>query len=125
MKRYTKKCAIWHAKNLAKSFGFTLAELLVSVLIISIIMVVLAPVMTRKHSNKVNVGGAGGGTVTRESKLFLYNLTDPDCTAVAGQNALDCTFRTGSGVKSINVVMVSGGGGGAGASTPNYDYGKK
>ncbi len=108
-----------------KKYAFTLAELLVSTLIISIIMVVLAPVMTRKHSNRVNINGAGGGTVTRESRLFLYNPTDPNCSAVAGQNALDCTFRTGSGVKSVNVVMVSGGGGGAGATTPNYDYGKK
>ena len=53
------------------------------------------------------------------------NPTDPNCSAVAGQNALDCNFTTGSGVKSMNVVMVSGGGGGAGATTPNYDYGKK
>ena len=114
-----------HLNSLKCKKGFTLAELLVSVLIISIIMVVLAPVMTRKHSNKVNVGGAGGGTVTRESRLFLYNPTDPNCSAVAGQNALDCTFRTGSGVKSMNVVMVSGGGGGAGGTPPTTEYGKK
>ena len=107
--------------------GFTLAELLVSVLIISIIMVVLAPVMTRRHSSSINAGsgGAGGATATQKSKLFLYNLTDPDCRAVSGQNALDCNFTTGAGVKSVNVVMVSGGGGGAGGTPPTTEYGKK
>ena len=107
-----------------KKYAFTLAELLVSTLIISIIMVVLAPVITKRVTSNINVSG-GGGSTKKESKLFLYNPTDPNCSAVAGQNALDCTFRTGSGVKSISVVMVSGGGGGAGATTPNYDYGKK
>ncbi len=107
-----------------KYSGFTLAELLVSVLIISIIMVVLAPVITKRVTSNINVSG-GGGSTKKESKLFLYNPTDPNCSAVAGQKSLDCGFRTGSGVKSISVVMVSGGGGGAGATTPNYDYGKK
>ena len=127
MKRYTKKCAIWHAKNLAKSFGFTLAELLVSVLIISIIMVVLAPVITKRVTSNINVSGSGGGSGSskQDNKLFVYNPTDPDCSAVAGQNALDCNFTTGSGVKSVNVVMVSGGGGGAGGTPPTTEYGKK
>ncbi len=124
MKRYTKKCAIWHAKNFAKSFGFTLAELLVSVLIISIIMVVLAPVITKRVTSNINVSG-GGGSTKKESKLFLYNPTDPDCSAVSGQSALDCNFTTGTGVKSVNVVMVSGGGGGAGGTPPTTEYGKK
>ena len=107
-----------------KKYAFTLAELLVSTLIISIIMVVLAPVITKRVTSNINVSG-GGGSTKKESKLFLYNPTDPNCSAVAGQNALDCNFTTGTGVKSISVVMVSGGGGGAGATTPNYDYGKK
>ncbi len=103
--------------------GFTLAELLVSTLIISIIMVVLAPVITKRVTSNINV--SGGGSTKKESKLFLYNPTDPNCSAVSGQNALDCNFTTGTGVKSINVVMVSGGGGGAGGTPPTTEYGKK
>ena len=116
-----------HLSSLKCKKGFTLAELLVSVLIISIIMVVLAPVMTRRHSSSINAGsgGAGGATATQKSRLFQYNLTDPDCRTVSGQNALDCNFTTGSGVKSVNVVMVSGGGGGAGGTPPTVEYGKK
>ncbi len=104
--------------------GFTLAELLVSTLIISIIMVVLAPVITKRVTSNINVSG-GGGSTKKESKLFLYNPTDPNCSAVSGQNALDCNFTTGTGVKSMNVVMVSGGGGGAGGTPPTVEYGKK
>ncbi len=107
-----------------KKYAFTLAELLVSTLIISIIMVVLAPVITKRVTSNINVSG-GGGSTKKESKLFLYNPTDPNCSAVAGQNALDCNFTTGSGVKSVNVVMVSGGGGGAGGTPPTTEYGKK
>ena len=114
-----------HLNSLKCKKGFTLAELLVSVLIISIIMVVLAPVMTRRHSSSINAGSGGAGSTSQASRLFLYNLTDPDCTAVAGQNALDCNFTTGTGVKSVNVVMVSGGGGGAGGTPPTTEYGKK
>ncbi len=107
-----------------KKYAFTLAELLVSTLIISIIMVVLAPVITKRVTSNINVSG-GGGSTKKESKLFLYNPTDPDCSAVSGQNALDCNFTTGTGVKSVNVVMVSGGGGGAGGTPPTTEYGKK
>ena len=106
-----------------KKYAFTLAELLVSTLIISIIMVVLAPVITKRVTSNINV--SGGGSTKKESKLFLYNPTDPNCSAVAGQNALDCNFTTGVGVKSVNVVMVSGGGGGAGGTPPTTEYGKK
>ena len=107
-----------------KKYAFTLAELLVSTLIISIIMVVLAPVITKRVTSNINVSG-GGGSTKKESKLFLYNPTDPDCNPVSGQNALDCNFTTGTGVKSVNVVMVSGGGGGAGGTPPTVEYGKK
>ena len=87
-------------------------------------MVVLAPVITKRVTSNINVSG-GGGSTKKESKLFLYNPTDPNCSAVAGQNALDCNFTTGTGVKSVNVVMVSGGGGGAGGTPPTTEYGKK
>ena len=105
-----------------KRYAFTLAELLVSVLVISIIMVVLAPVITRRVSDNVSV--SGGGSVKKNGKLFRFSLTDPNCVSVSGVNSRDCTFTTGSGVKSVNVVMVSGGGGGGGASNPNYEYDK-
>ena len=52
----------------------------------------------------------------KDSRLFKYDLTDTDCTQVSGQRTLSCKFTPKSGVKSVNVVMLSGGGGGAGST---------
>ena len=104
------------------SRGFTLAELLVSVLIISIILVVLTPVITRRISENIKITQAQN----YGSKLFLFDENDSDCQAIPGvTNALECNFTVPQGVQLINAVLVSGGGGGAGATTPSYEYGKK
>ena len=97
-----------------KRYAFTLSELLVSTLIISVIMVVLAPVITKRVSDNINV--TGGGSTKKDSRLFKYDLTDTDCTQVSGQRTLSCKFTPKSGVKSVNVVMLSGGGGGGGST---------
>ena len=105
-----------------KCFAFTLGEMLVSLVILSIILVTLAPVITKRVVENIEVDVAAS---RRSEKLFTYNTSNPDCSAVSGKNALDCTFKTGSGVKKVNIIMVSGGGGGAGATNPYYEYGKK
>ena len=104
-----------------KCFAFTLGEMLVSLVILSIILVTLAPVITKRVVENIEIGL----TSKKNEKLYTYDTANPDCSAVSGQNALDCNFKTGSGVKKINIVMVSGGGGGAGATNPYYEYGKK
>ena len=105
-----------------KCFAFTLGEMLVSLVILSIILVTLAPVITKRIVENIEVDVAAS---RRSEKLFTFDTTNPDCSAVSGQNALDCNFKTGSGVKKVNIIMVSGGGGGAGATNPYYEYGKK
>ena len=105
-----------------KCFAFTLGEMLVSLVILSIILVTLAPVITKRVVENIEVDVAAS---RRSEKLFTYNTSNPDCRAVSGKNALDCNFKTGSGVKKVNIIMVSGGGGGAGATNPYYEYGKK
>ena len=104
-----------------KCFAFTLGEMLVSLVILSIILVTLAPVITKRVVENIEIGLSS----KKNEKLYTYDTANPDCSAVSGQNALDCNFKTGSGVKKINIVMVSGGGGGAGATNPYYEYGKK
>ena len=102
--------------------AFTLAELLVSVLIISIVMVVLAPVITKRVTGE----NFTVSQVKNESKLFAPSIPDSLCHAISGvTNALECTFTVPQNVQKINAVLVSGGGGGAGATTPSYQYGKK
>ena len=115
-------------KRYAKLNAFTLAELLVSVLIISIIMVVLAPVLTKRAAmGDFGIGGGGSGSggsgSNKAGRLFLFDKTDSYCTeATDGENSLDCTFETGSGVQEVGVIMVSAGGGGAGATNPTRQY---
>ena len=108
-------------QNGSRRNAFTLAELLISVLIISVIMVVLAPVITRRVTDNFRMTQLKNAT-----HLFLYDKNDPDCKEVTGvDNVLDCTFTVPEGVKEINAVVVSGGGGGAGATLPTIEYGKK
>ena len=104
-----------------KKSAFTLAELLVAILIISIILVLFAPVITKRATDNFRMT-----QIKNSTHLFLYDKNDPDCNEIAGtDNALECTFTVPDGVKEINALVVSGGGGGAGATLPTIEYGKK
>ena len=103
-----------------KKRAFTLAELLVSILIISVILTLLAPVITRRTANITGIN------FQNESRLFLYDISDSDCTSSTdGTNSLDCVFKVPNNIEEISLVMVSGGGGGAGATNPTISYGQK
>ena len=104
-------------KHLNKE-GFTLAELLMAVLVISIIMVALAPVITKRVMDNVKVN-----IFKNDGELFLYSTTNPTCTpATDGQKSVDCIFTPPQGVNKVSAVIVSGGGGGAGAASPALTY---
>ena len=101
------------AKNRAN--GFTLAELTLALIIISIIMVALAPVVTKRVADNIKISNS----TLSEFKLYTYDeaATDSKCTpAPDGSHAYDCEFSAPTNAKSVSVVMVSGGGGGAGAT---------
>ncbi len=98
--------------------AWTLSELLVSTVIISIIFVVLAPMITKRFEDDIRTGSAQNDT-----RLYLYDTDDPDCTSESN-NSLVCKFVAPAGVKSINAIMVSGGGGGAGATNAGVAYDK-
>ena len=106
--------------------AFTLAELLVGILVVSVILTLLAPVITKRAKESISINGGGAGAGTVKSKLFIYNESDPDCTQAAGStNVLDCTFTAPQGVNRVNAVAVSAGGGGAGATQPTIETGKR
>ena len=118
------KKALRHAKpdKFKNSNAFTLAELLVSILIISVILTLLAPVITKRAKESFTVNSSA----QYESRLFLYDISDSDCTDPAdGTKSLNCKFTAPNDVEEISVVMVSGGGGGAGATNPTISYGQK
>ena len=100
------------AQKLKTHKGWTLSELLVCTVIVGIILVVLAPVLSRRFEEDIRTGAAQNDT-----RLFIYDENDPDCTSTQN-NSLVCKFVPPAGVKMINAVIVSGGGGGAGATVP-------
>ena len=105
-----------------KQNAFTLAELLVSILIISVILTLLAPVITKRAKESFSVSSSR----ENESRLYLYDINDSDCTSSTdGTNSLDCVFKVPNNIEEISLVMVSGGGGGAGATNPTVNTDQK
>ena len=106
--------SVYHPSVNSNKFGFTLAELLIAILISAVILTLLAPVITkRRNDTTVSTGNTG----TYKSKLYTYDTSNPDCTqAPSMQNTLNCNFTVPTGVNKINAVVVSPGGGGAGAT---------
>ena len=118
------KKTLRHAKpdKFKNSNAFTLAELLVSILIISVILTLLAPVITKRAKESFSVSSSR----ENESRLYLYDINDSDCTSSTdGTNSLDCVFKVPNNIEEISLVMVSGGGGGAGATNPTVNTNQK
>ena len=84
-------------QNLHKK-AFTLAELLTAVLVISIIMVALAPVITKRMKDNVSV--------TTDNKKGLEIFTNPGTY----------TFEFPIGINTLFIQGAGGGGGGAGST---------
>ncbi len=85
--------------------AFSLVELLMALLVASILMAALAPVMTKKFGESVNVNGIGN--YERQGYGRLFNNDD--------------TWKVPAGVNTVKITAV--GGGGAGGST-TYAYKK-
>ena len=81
-----------------KKTAFTLAELLTAVLVISVIMVALAPVITKRMKDNISV--------TTDNKKGLEIFTNPGTY----------TFDVPIGINTLFIQGAGGGGGGAGAS---------
>lgn len=84
------------------SHAFTLAELLTAVLVISVIMVALAPVITKRMSENVSV--------ETDRKRGEEIWTNPGTY----------TFSVPAGINTVEISGAGGGGGGAGAVSKNY-----
>ena len=82
-----------------KKSAFTLAELLTAILIISVIMVALAPVITKRMKDTVSV--------TTDNKKGLEIFTNPGTY----------TFDVPIGINTLFLQGAGGGGGGAGATS--------
>lgn len=81
-------------------FAFSLVEMLMALLVASLLLAALAPVVTRKFNENINVSGIGGGVKSDYSRTF-YD---------------DFEWAVPAGVNAINVTVVGGGGAGGGAT---------
>ena len=89
-------------------FAFTLAELLVSILILAIVLTLLTPVITKRVKSSLVIN-----STSYQSKIYTYDKSNPDCEEISGvDNVLRCKFTVPSGVSIINAIAVSAGGGG-------------
>ncbi len=106
MKSSSLISALYRAlSNLHKSTGaqfaaFSLVEMLMALLVASLLLAALAPVMTRRLGDNVNVNVNAGGTKSDYSRTFYE----------------DFEWAVPNGVNVINVTSVGGGGAGGGAT---------
>lgn len=101
--------------SIQKPFAFSLIEMLMALLVASLLLAALAPVMTKRFNENINLSNISAAD-NKDWKLYNYSSI---CTK-ASNNDNVCEyddFIVPEGVFSINVVMLSGGGGGAGATS--------
>ena len=96
---------IFAMKSFQKQAAFSLVELLMALLVASLLMAALAPVMTKKFGETVDVNSIGN--YERQGYGRLFNNDD--------------TWKVPAGVNTVKITAV--GGGGAGGST-TYAYKK-
>ena len=104
-----------------KQKGFTLAELLVTTIIVAFVLTLFAPIITKRALENMKTTSS-----TRNSKLYIYDELNPLCEKIPSiPDTLKCKFTVPSGVSKISAIAVSGGGGGAGATYPTLQNGVK
>ncbi len=107
-----------------KKAGFSLVELLMALLVASLLMAALAPVMTRKFGENVNITGnmTPAGTIKKTIELE-YNSND--CSDIKtdsdGSQYCEGEFEIPGGYNGyMNVTVIGAGGGGGSAPTAGY-----
>lgn len=107
-------------------YGFSLAEALITLLIISIITLASIPVITKKQRDKTNVRHGSFACYWKNGNLIgRYshngNITNASTKYVNGQAG--CVFDPPPGAKNFVITLVGGGGGGAAGDAENkYKY---
>ena len=111
-----------------KIFGFSLAEALITLLIVCLITLASVPVLTKKKRDLNSVSGQwictkrpvkdANGNVTGykhvvwNSRAPEGSIDNPDTWTVSGDGT-SCTFMPPIGAKNFAVTLIGGGGGGA------------
>ncbi len=115
---------------LKKSFGFSLAEALITLLIVCLITLASIPVLTKKKRTLNTTHGSWICTIDENDRHVIYSSTTNAWTP-SGQSD-KCTFVPPINARNFEVTIVGGGGGGASGytertkkiynSSPNEQY---
>ncbi len=110
-----------------KNNGFSLAEALMALLIVSLITIATIPVITKKTRMKEE-HGRWMCTIDKNTGDHIQWMTgssveasDSESWTVAGRN---CAFMPPSKAKNFSITAVGGGGGGAGAGSKSEVWDK-
>lgn len=111
-KIYREKFAIYK--------GFSLAEALITLLIICVIAIASAPVITKKHRAKLNLPhGVYACYWNGDNLVAKYSINDKESDGKvvydSEEGRYGCEFNPPTGAKNFVATIVGGGGGGAGA----------
>ncbi len=115
-----KKASFRHPEFVSGSkrqVAFSLVEMLMALLVASLLLAALAPVMTRKMTENVNVFGTGGGG-NAPAMFKCWDYDDPALQLASdgsGYKVLPEDFKIDD-AWIVNFILASGGGGGAGAT---------
>ena len=110
--------------NTKNKQAFSLVEILMSILIVSLIFVAMAPVFTKRMLPRKNQGIVytynGASNLSVPNSCFIANVDFEDGSYDETYSySPDCTeyeFQVPDGVNRINLTLVAGGGGGGGAA---------
>ncbi len=123
-KRNLPSLQIFAMKSFQKQAAFSLVELLMALLVASLLMAALAPVMTRRFGENVNVtGNMNPAGTTKTIHIIDYDSTECDeiKTDVDGSTYCEGEFMVPAGYNGIIKATVIGAGGGGGtAPTAGY-----
>ena len=115
---------IFAMKSFQKQAAFSLVELLMALLVASLLMTALAPVMTKKFTDNVNVtGNMNPAGTTKVIHIIDYDSTECDeiKTDADGSTYCEGEFMVPAGYNGIIKATVIGAGGGGGtAPTAGY-----
>ena len=120
------KCLkFWHSAIKAQTItAFSLVEMLMALLVASLLMAALAPVMTKKFSENVNVTGSMGSPASIK-KTYEIEFGSNDCpdikTDTDGSQYCEGEFEVPGGYSGMmKVTLIGAGGGGGAAPTAGY-----
>ena len=106
--------------------AFSLVEMLMALLVASLLLAALAPVMTKKFSENVNISGSMGASNTNQ-KTYEIEFNSDECSEIKidstdgseyceGEFEVPRTFKGGY----IKATVISAGGGGGVSPTAGY-----